>query len=258
VLVLLSGCASRYAIKTYPEGAKVAVQNVISKEVFEVGESPVDFEHLSKFGEGFVIKVEKEAFEPKEFFVARQPGAKAEFQVNLKPVPQEEGAKSPDEKKNEEEMKERLALLERTFEIYKDALFSQRYGSSPASYDRRKIDLSVGLISKAQQLIEQRKIDEANKVLDSILEKDAYLVQAHVLKGTAAYLSNDFPAAVRSWERALEINPYEKLTRQYLVSAYEKMGLPNPGNAEELDVIDRIPAASPLAPDPLNLRLKNR
>lgn len=258
LFVLLSGCASRYAIKTFPEGAKVAVQNVISKETFEVGEAPIEFEHLSKFGEGFVVKVEKEAFEPKEFFVARRPGAKAEYQVNLKPVAQEEGAKTPDEKKNEEELKERLALLERTFEIYKDALFSQRYGSSPASYDRRKIDLSVGQISKAQQLIEQRKLEEANKVLDSVLEKDEYLVQAHVLKGTTAYLSGNYPAAIRSWERALEINPYEKLTRQYLVSAYEKVGQAVPVAPEELEMVDRIPAASPLAPDPLNLRLKNR
>jgi tetratricopeptide (TPR) repeat protein len=255
--ICLSACASRYAVKTYPEGAKVAVQNVISKESFEVGEAPVEFEHLSKFGEGFVIKVEKEAFEPKEFFVARQPGAKSEYQVNLKPV-DDPNAKTGDDKKEEEALKERLALLERTFEIYKDALFSQRYGSSPASYDRRKIDLSVGLVAKAQQLIEQRKLEDAEKTIDQILEKDAYLVQAHVLKGTIAYLKLDFQAAIRSWERALEINPYEKLTRQYLVSAYEKVGREVPVAKDEIDIVDRTPASSPLAPDPLNLRLKNR
>ena len=257
LFLMLSSCSSRYSIKTYPEGAKVSVQNVISKELFEVGEAPLDFQHLSKFGEGFVVKVEKEAFEPKEFFVARQPGAKAEYQVNLKPVPQDDGL-SPDDKKKEDELKERLALLERTFEIYKDALFSQRYGSSPASYDRQKIDLSVGLVAKAQQLIEQRKLEDADLILDKILEKDAYLVQAHVLKGTVAYLKNDFEASIRAWERALEINPYEKLTRQYLVSAYEKVGKTVPGNPEEIEIVDRIPASSPLAPDPLNLRLKNR
>ena len=148
--------------------------------------------------------------------------------------------------------------MERTFEIYKDALFSQRYGSSPASYDRRKIDLSVGLVAKAQQLIEQRKLEEAETTIDQILEKDAYLVQAHVLKGTIAYLKLDYQAAIRSWERALEINPYEKLTRQYLVSAYEKVGREVPVAKDEIDIVDRIPASSPLAPDPLNLRLKNR
>lgn len=256
-LILLGACSSRYSIKSYPEGAKVSVQNVISKELFEIGEAPVDFTHLSKFGEGFVVRVEKEAFEPKEFFVARQPGAKGDYQVNLKPVPQDDGL-TEDEKKKGDELKERLALLERTFEIYKDALFSQRYASSPASYDRQKIDLSVGLVSKAQQLVEQRKLDDADLILDKILEKDAYLVQAHVLKGTVAYLRNDFEASIRSWERALEINPYEKLTRQYLVSAYEKAGKPSPGNAEEIEIVDRTPASSPLAPDPLNLRLKNR
>ncbi len=242
---------------TYPEGAKVAIQNIISKETFEIGEAPVEFEHLSKFGEGFVVKVEKEAFEPKEFFVARKPGAKGAFQVNLKPVEQE-NTKTKEEESAEEELKKRLALLERTFEIYKDALFSQRYGSSPASYDRRKIDLSVGLVAKAQQLIEQKKLDEADKVLDSILEKDAYLVQAHVLKGTVAYLRDDFASSIKAWERALEINPYEKLTRQYLVSAYEKVGKEVPVDADEIEMIDRNPASSPLAPDPLNLRLKNR
>jgi len=257
-LLLLSACGSRYAVKTYPEGAKVAVQNVISKEVFEIGESPVNFEHLSKFGEGFVVKVEKEAFEPKEIFIARKPGAKSEYQINLKPVPQDEDAKTDEEKDEEEELKKRLALLERTFEIYKDALFSQRYSGSPASYDRRKIDLSVGLVAKAQQLIEQQKLDEASDVLDQILEKDAYLVQAHVLKGTVAYLRQDFDRAISAWERALEINPYEKLTRQYLITAYEKVGKEVPLNADEIEMVDRTPASSPLSPDPLNLRLKNR
>lgn len=259
--LLFAACASKYEIRSFPEGANVTVKNVISEEVFDIGESPVEFDHETKFGEGFLVTVDKEAFSQKEFFVSRKPGSKKSYQVNLKPA---SGDKDRPEQVDEEtgegddELSKRLALLERTFEIYKEALFSQRFSSAPASFDRRKIDLSVGLVARAQQLIEQRKLDEADDVIDRLLQKDEYLVQAHVLKGSVAFLRQDFNASIRSWERALEINPYDKLTRQYLVTAYNRVGREVPGNPEEIEIIDRNPASSPLSPDPLNLRLKNR
>lgn len=275
--VLLGACATSFSVRSYPDGAKVKVQNIVSKEIFEIGESPASFDYEPKFGEGFLVKVEKERFQGEDIFLTRHAGARTQLQVNLKPQAVDTGADAvakaddkkddkgkgpdPEAEKKQNELKERLALLEKTFEIYKEALFSARLNGAPASYDRQRMDVQVGLVGRAQNLIEKRRFKEASEVVDKILEQDEYLAQGHVLKGTVAYLQADYPAAIKSWERALEINPYEKLTRAYLVQAYNKVGRAIPGNPadmSEINQIDRAPASSPLSPDPLKLRLRSR
>jgi len=276
IALLATGCASTYTVRSYPEGAKVKVQNVVSKEVFELGESPAVFEFDTKYGEGFIVKVEKERFQTEEVFLSKNAGANTKVQINLKPLAndgsadlaqagedqkKDDPAKGPeDQKKKEEDLKERLAVLEKAFELYKDALFSPRLNGAPASYDRRRMDVQVNLVGRAQSYIEKRNFKEASAVVDKILEQDEYLAQGHVLKGTVAYLQGDYPGAIQSWERALEINPYEKLTRSYLIQAYNRVGRQIPGNPDptEIDQVDRSPASSPLSPDPLKLRLRSR
>jgi tetratricopeptide (TPR) repeat protein len=269
-LVLTSACATKFKVSTYPTGAKVRVENVVTKENFEIGEGPVSFPFDERYGEGFVMVVEKESFAPKKIFVSRTAGSETSFQINLEPKRAGDGTdtanaddkkddkKEPNKEENDKEMDKRLAVLERTFEIYKDALFSQRYGTGPASYDRDRVDTSVSLVAKAQQLIENRKLTEAKQVVQKIIDKDEYMVQGHVLQGTIAYLEGDYQDSIKSWERALEINPYERLTRQYLVNVYRKVGRQLPDNVDELEAVDRSPAASPLRPDPLKLRLRAR
>ena len=271
----LSACASHYAVSTYPVGAKVKVENIISKEVFDIGEGPTKFEHEDRFGDGFVMIVEKEQFAPKRIYLSKNSGGEMTIQVNLEPAKAADAGdkdnaddkndknqkKDPEQdKKDGKEIDKRLAVLERTFEVYKDALFSQRYGAGPASYDRDRVDTSVTLVSKAQQLIEQRKLDDAMAVVDKMLTKDEYLVQGHILKGSIDYLRGDMDKAVVAWQRALEINPYDRLTRQYLVNAYRKLGKQLPENIDEIEAVDRTPAGatSPLQPDPLRLKLRER
>jgi tetratricopeptide (TPR) repeat protein len=264
----LGACGTMYRVRSYPEGAKVVIQNVVSKEEFEIGETPADFEHLSKYGDGFLVKVSKEQFLPEEVFLSRAPGSDTTLQVNLKPgqdpnalagnEDDKDKSKPEDKKKEEDELKNRIAVLERTFEIFKGAIFSPRLASGPASVDRRNTDMKVGLVNKAQGFIERRQFDQAEEAIDRLLEQDEYLTQGHVLKGTMLYMKGDYQAASRSWERALEIDPYQKLTRQYLVEAYKRMGREVPGDPEEFDLVDRSPASSPLQTDTLKLRLRNR
>jgi tetratricopeptide (TPR) repeat protein len=279
VVLVVTGCASTYTIRSYPEGAKVKIQNVVSKEIFEIGESPATFEYDTKYGEGFIVKVEKERFQSEDVFLTKAAGANTKLQVNLKPMandgtgdvakadgqndPKEDPQKGADDAKKKEEeqnLKERVAILEKALELYKDALFSPRLSGNPASYDRRRMDVQVNLVGRAQQYIEKRNFKEASNTIDKILEQDEYLAQGHVLKGTVAYLQGDYPGAIQSWERALEINPYEKITRSYLIQAYNKVGRQIPGNPDptEIDQIERSPASSPLSPDPLKLRLRSR
>jgi len=271
-LLGMSACATQYKVSTYPAGAKVRVENIVTKEVFEMGEGPVTFPFEERFGEGFVLSVEKDTFNPKKVFISRNSGASTNVAVTLEPrklAPNPEAgpdAKNEDEKKpgeapkqgDDAEMAKRMAVLERTFEIYKDALFSQRYGTGPAGYDRDKIDTQVSLVTKAQQLIERKDFNAAEDTVKKIIDRDEYLAQGHVLEGTIRYLKGDYADAIRSWERALEINPTERLTRQYLVAAYRKAGKQLPANVDQMEVLDRAPASSPLSPDPLKLRLRSK
>ena len=62
LLLWLASCASKYNIKSYPSGAKISAQNIVSKEKFEIGEAPLRFEHEERFGEGFILLAEKQNF----------------------------------------------------------------------------------------------------------------------------------------------------------------------------------------------------
>jgi tetratricopeptide (TPR) repeat protein len=60
--------------------------------------------------------------------------------------------------------------------------------------------------------------------LDAI-EKDEYLSQAWLLKGSLRYLQNDMKGAKLAWERCLKIDPYDKVAYSYLAKVYEKLGI---------------------------------
>lgn len=270
-LLWLGACATKYTVSTFPSGAKVRVENIVSKEVFEVGEGPVAFAFDERYGEGFMVSVEKDAFVPKKIFITKNPGSNTNIDVTLEPkrntqTPDAATAEKDKEDKKQDpaspdgnaEMAKRVAVLERVFEIYKDALFSQRYAAGPASYDRDRIDTQVSLVTKAQQMIDKKDFTTAEEVVKKIIDRDEYMAQGHVLEGTIRYLKKDYADAIKSWERALEINPTERLTRQYLTAAYKKAGKQLPPNIDEMEVLDRAPASSPLSPDPLKLRLRSR
>ena len=126
-----------------------------------------------------------------------------------------------------EELKLRVALLENTTSFYKDAMFSSRFmGNGQAKFDRDKNDKVIDNMFQAQQAITAKDYPRANQLIDDALEKDEYLAQAWLLKGSLRYLQNDFQGAKNAWERCLKIDPYDKIAYNYLGRVYEKLGLP--------------------------------
>jgi tetratricopeptide (TPR) repeat protein len=125
-----------------------------------------------------------------------------------------------------QELKLRIALLENTTSFYKDAMFSSRFeGNGQAKFDRDKNDKVIENMFYAQQAITSKDYPRANQLIDDALEKDEYLAQAWLLKGSLRYLQNDFAGAKTAWERCLKIDPYDKVAYNYLGKVYDKLGL---------------------------------
>ena len=153
--------------------------------------------------------------------------AKKEDDKKDQQPPQDPKKKEDDLKKLIEEMKLRIALLENTTSFYKDAMFSSRFtGNGQAKFDRDKNDKVIENMFFAQQAITSHDYTKANQLIDDALEKDEYLAQAWLLKGSLRYLQNDFQGAKQAWERCLKIDPYDKIAYNYLGRVYEKLGLP--------------------------------
>jgi len=252
ILVLQTGCATKYTIKTYPAGAQVYTRDLNSNEKKLVGVSPVEVEGEAKLGDVFFLVVEKQNYRPKEILVRAAEGETLAISAKLDPMTQEEMdnanklAKKDDEKKDPqqppqdpkkkkdkeledliEELKLRVALLENTTSFYKDAMFSSRFmGNGQAKFDRDRNDKVIDNMFQAQQAIAAKDFARANKVIDDAIEQDEYLAQAWLLKGSLRYLQNDFQGAKAAWERCLKIDPYDKIAYNYLGRVYEKLGLP--------------------------------
>jgi tetratricopeptide (TPR) repeat protein len=250
--LLVSGCATRYTVKTYPAGAQVYTRDLNSNEKKLVGVSPVEIEGEAKLGDVFFLVVEKQNYRPKEILVRASEGETLAISAKLDPMTQEEMenanklAKKEDDKKEPqqppqdpkkkkdkdleeliEELKLRVALLENTTSFYKDAMFSARFaGNGQAKFDRDRNDKVIDNMFQAQQAIAAKDFTRANKLIDDAIEKDEYLAQAWLLKGSLRYLQNDFQGAKAAWERCLKIDPYDKVAYNYLGRVYEKLGLP--------------------------------
>jgi hypothetical protein len=166
------------------------------------------------------------------------------------------------ERKNIESEK-KLGILERSFDVYKEALFSERYASGPASFDRRRIDTSVDYVNRVQQFIEERRFAEAEGLVDRLLEKDEYFAKGYALKGTVKLLQNKPNEAIVAWERAVTLDPNDKASQFQLSELYRKTGrapssvnpiqdaLADPGSAAPIATAPTAPAAPPA---PLKIR----
>ena len=128
-------------------------------------------------------------------------------------------------KKQLEEVKLRVALLENTISFYKDAMFSSRFKGGMASYDRDKTDTTIQGLFNAQKLISLKKYREAIRSINKVLKDDEYNSNAWLLKGSTYYLMGSFSLAKKSWERCLQINPHDKVAYRYLNKVYGKMGI---------------------------------
>ncbi|RZA08843.1 MAG: hypothetical protein EOP11_03590 [Proteobacteria bacterium] len=170
-----------------------------------------------------------------------------------------ERVKAELERKNVESEK-KIGVLERSFDVYKEALFSERYASGPASFDRKRIDTSVDYVNRVQLLIEERRFAEAEGLLDRLLEKDEYFAKGYALKGTVKLLQNKTNEAIVAWERAVTLDPNDKASQFQLSELYRKSGRV-PASVNPLqDTLAPEPRASapmataPAAPAPLKIR----
>lgn len=120
------------------------------------------------------------------------------------------------------EAEKKVAVLERSFDVYKDALFSERYARGPATYDRNRIDTSVEYVNRIQTYIDDKKYELALQLVDKLLEHDEYFAKGYALKGTIKYLQSNFKAAKAAWERAIEIDPNDRVSRHYLTEVLPK------------------------------------
>lgn len=241
-------CSTRYLVKTYPAGAQVYTRDLTSNEKKLVGTTPIELEGDAKLGDVFFVVIEKQNYKPKEILVRATEGETLAINAKLDPMTADEinaaalaDKKKEDDKKPEqspqdqkkkmddliEELKMRVALLENTTSFYKDAMFSSRFmGNGQAKFDRDRNDKIVDNMFQAQQAISAKDYAKANQLIDDALERDEYLSQAWLLKGSLRYLQNDFAGAKQAWERCLKIDPYDKVAYTYLGKVYEKMGMP--------------------------------
>jgi hypothetical protein len=275
--MMASACATRYTIKSFPEGATVFVKDIVTQEKKLVGQTPLTLKKTKDMGEVFFLNIEKDSFFPKQVLMTPKEGENLTVTVTLDPVQDsktagaekggdgkdnqngQQGNNPQDQKKKEEEAKKksedalkdmtlRIALLENTVSMYKDALFSGRYASSggPARFDRDRNDQIVDHLFKSQQLVMLKKYNEALSELDKALLMDEYLPQAHMIKGTIFYVNKQFDQAKLAWERCLKIDPYNAQAYQYLRLVNKKLGAAMPPDRPSML---RAPASEEFAKD---------
>ncbi len=239
--LFVSGCATRYTVKSFPEGATVFVKDLVTQEKKLVGQTPLVLKKTKEMGEVFFFSIEKDNFQAKQVLMTPKDGENLTVSVILDPSQEKDkalaeknkdgegkGGPQDEKKKAEDAMKDlnlRIALLENTVAMYKDALFSGRYsGGGPAKFDRDRTDQVVDHLFKSQQLVMLKKYPEAQDELDKALMIDEYLPQAYLIKGTIFYVNKNYEQAKMSWERCLKVDPYNAQAYNYLRLVDRKLG----------------------------------
>lgn len=103
------------------------------------------------------------------------------------------------------------------------------------------------LLNLAHCLVQQRKLDEAQEVLEAAASEDDEHARLHGLLGIIAFARYDFGSAIKSFKRALGLEPENAEVRHNLAMAYLKTGQ----NEEAVAELRRILL---LAPDHLEAR----
>ncbi len=251
LLCLVSACSGKYTVKTYPPKAKVYIKNIESKDKRLVGMSPVKINEESELGDVFFLVFEKENYKPKEVMVKVNEGESLTIATRLDPLLEEDkktenladnkkddqkpqGGKPPEKKKKKDDdelkkelddVKLRVALLENTVTFYKDAMFSPRFQGGMAKFDRDRSDRVVENLFQAQKLISAKKYKQAMREINKVIKTDEYNSNAWLLKGSTYYLMGSYSLAKRAWERCLQINPHDKIAYRYLNKVYAKIGI---------------------------------
>lgn len=262
----VAGCAPRYTIRSYPNETSVYVKDLVTQEKKFVGKTPLTLKKTNEMGDVFMFAFEKDSFIPKSVIMNSKGSENMTVEVTLDPMQENkavadnqtgngqgnqsqpssgDGKKSKDAKEDEvKDMSLRLALLENTIAMYKDALFSGRYGGGMAKFDRDHTDEIVDHLFAAQQQIMLKNYPKALEEIDQTLLIDEYVPQAHLIKGTVHYINQNFKEAKLAWERALKIDPYNAQAYQYLKLVNKKLGLAPPPDKPSML---RAPASAPWA-----------
>lgn len=258
LISLLSACAGKYRIKSYPPEAKVYIKDINTNEKKLIGTTPVEISEDKKLGDVFFLVLEKDNYKPKDIMLKINEGESFSVSTRLDPLipgssdasniakgdekdkppegsPKKDDAPPKDWQQEIADMKLRVALLENTTAFYKDALFSSRLAGGLPSADRDRKEKVVGLVFEAQQSVARKKYTVALSSLDRAIQLDEYATNAWLLKGSVNFLLKDYEAAKIAWERTLKLDPYNKVAFRYLNSVYKQLKeVPLTENAAEL------------------------
>jgi len=266
ILVSLYSCANTVKINSYPNDAKVFVKDILTDTKTLLGQTPLNIKRTDQMSDVFFISIEKDDFLTRDILVKSNDNesifidAKLEpkeekllaEQLGLQASPSSPSSSENDRKKKTDEqeqklkeLEKRLALLDNTLDMYKNALFSQRY-SGGERFTSRDNDKVLKLLFDAQKDIMNKRYKNANNKIDKALQIDEYLSQAYVLKGSIDYIERNFSKARINWERALEIDPYNSEVLKYLRRLYKRLGIEETEveNIAESFKKDRLPASS--------------
>lgn len=254
IMAMVSGCAGKYVVNTYPSGAKVYIKDIQTKDRKLIGVSPVQVTEDSKLGEVFFLEIEKENYQNKEIMVKVNPGesitvsarldvlnpgseeagqdvAKNDDKQQPQQPPKEDDKKKDDEelakkmKEEIDELKLRVALLENTSDVHREAIFSARFKGGPAGQDRDDQESLISRLFESQQAIMRGDYARALQLLDRALASDQYSANAWMLKGSVNYLQKDYAGARIAWEKTLKLDPFNKTAYRYLSEVYKRLGL---------------------------------
>lgn len=246
ITILSISCSNTLKIQSYPSNAKVYVKDIITNTKQLIGETPLNIKRTQDMSDVFFIAVEKDNFLPREILVKSAENESVFINAKLEPKeeqilaeqlglqnsplspdgnPNDRQKKVDEQEKQMEEMRTKIAMLTNTLDMYKDALFSQRYVGGDR-FSTRDNDKVVKLLFNAQQDIAKQKYDTALEKVNSALQQDEYLAQGFVIKGSIYYILKDLEKARANWERALQIDPYNSEVLKYLRKLYKRIGLP--------------------------------
>src|SRR5262249_29033555 len=77
----------------------------------------------------------------------------------------------------------------------------------PVTVARADDDGPGQTVSKAQQLFNARKYDEALKLLDGVIKKDDKFAAAYQQRGCTRYMKGDFKGACADFDQYIKLNP---------------------------------------------------
>ena len=166
--LILSGCASTYSFTSVPGEVKVYYVDRDTDKKYFLGNTPFQFQKGSlPDDKPFLVTFEKEGYITTDVPVAPINNARTIINVNLKRDPA---------------------------------------GTSNTA-NSREIQEALRSLVKARSFISQTKYHNAIMEIDRVLQKNADLPEAHLLKGTAYYLLRDLPSAREAWKQALKLDP---------------------------------------------------